>query len=56
MIKANNGQLLCGCKTDNFRYSCCEICGAELERCKDCLKVKASDCEHYDPQQNKTNQ
>lgn len=47
-IKLKNGKELCDCKTDNFVYRKCEVCGAEVEKCTDCKKVKASDCEHYD--------
>ena len=47
-IKLKNGKELCDCKTDNFVYRKCEVCGAEVERCTDCKKVKASDCVHYD--------
>ena len=47
-IKLKNGKELCDCRSDEFIYRKCDVCGAEVERCITCKLVKASDCEHYD--------
>ncbi len=48
MTILKNGNVLCDCSTDNFKYSRCPFCHEETEVCIDCGHVKASDCEHYD--------
>ena len=48
MTLLKNGKELCDCKTDHYFFDGCPDCGEEVERCRDCRKVKASDCECYD--------